>query len=44
VPAPDDALIVRPVGPAVSNVRNDGPELLDEVSPAAMAPKQGELF
>jgi putative SOS response-associated peptidase YedK len=44
VPAPDDALIVRLVGPAVSNVRNDGPELLDEVSPAAMAPKQGELF
>ena len=43
-PAPEDTLMVRPVGPAVSNIRNDGPELLDEVSPIAMAPKQGELF
>ncbi|MDE0797786.1 MAG: SOS response-associated peptidase [Alphaproteobacteria bacterium] len=43
-PAPEKVLIVRAVGPAVSNVRNDGPELLDEISPSAMAPKQGELF
>jgi putative SOS response-associated peptidase YedK len=44
VPAPDDALTVRPVGPAVSSTRNEGPELLEDVSPATMAPKQGELF
>jgi putative SOS response-associated peptidase YedK len=44
IPAPDDALIVHPVGTAVSNVRNDGLELLDEVSQAVIAPKQGELF
>ena len=44
VPAPEDALVVRPVGLAVSNVRNDGPELLEEVSSVAMAPKQEELF
>ncbi|MDG2268988.1 MAG: SOS response-associated peptidase [Alphaproteobacteria bacterium] len=43
-PAPEETLVMRPVGPAVSNVRNDGPELLEEVSPTAMAPKQGELF
>jgi len=36
--------MVCPVGTAVSNIRNDGPELLEEVSPATMAPKQGELF
>lgn len=44
VPAPDDALMVRPVGPAVSSTRNEGPSLLEEVSPAMMTPKQGELF
>jgi len=44
VPASEDALTVRPVGPAVSSTRNDGPELLEEVSPEVMAPKQGELF
>lgn len=43
-PAPEDDLTVRPVGLAVNNIRNDGPELLDEVSPATLAPKQGELF
>ena len=42
--APEETLVVRPVGPAVSNVRNDGPELLEEVSPRAIAPKQRELF
>jgi putative SOS response-associated peptidase YedK len=31
VPAPEDLLEVRPVGPAVGNVANDGPELLAEV-------------
>jgi putative SOS response-associated peptidase YedK len=30
-PAPEDLLEVRPVGPAVGNVANDGPELLAEV-------------
>lgn len=43
-PAAEETLVVRPVGPAVSNIRNDGPELLEEVSPAAMEPNQGELF
>lgn len=43
-PAPDDALNVRPVGPAVSNTHNDGPELLEEVSLVTMAPRQGVLF
>lgn len=43
-PAPEEALTVRPVGRAVNDIRNDSPELLDEVSPAGMAPKQGELF
>lgn len=43
-PAPEDTLMVRPVGLAVNNIRNDSPELLEEVSPAALAPKQGELF
>jgi putative SOS response-associated peptidase YedK len=31
VAAPEDLLEVRPVGPAVGNVANDGPELLAEV-------------
>jgi putative SOS response-associated peptidase YedK len=29
VPAPADAVVMRPVGRAVGNVRNDGPELLE---------------
>jgi putative SOS response-associated peptidase YedK len=29
VPAPADEVTMRPVGRAVGNVRNDGPELLD---------------
>jgi putative SOS response-associated peptidase YedK len=28
-PAPDDRVDLREVGPAVGNVRNDGPELID---------------
>ncbi len=32
-PAPDDLLTLRPVDPAVGNVRNDGPELVDAVDP-----------
>ncbi|MBO6782450.1 MAG: SOS response-associated peptidase [Alphaproteobacteria bacterium] len=43
-PAPEDALTVRPVGRAVNNIRNDGPELLDAAEPLPAAPKQGELF
>lgn len=31
VPAPEDLLELVPVGPAVGNVRNDGPSLLDPV-------------
>jgi putative SOS response-associated peptidase YedK len=31
VPAPEDLLELRPVGPLVGNVANDGPELLAEV-------------
>ncbi len=33
VPAPDDLLHVHPVGDAVGNVRNNGPELLEPVEP-----------
>ena len=36
VPAPDDLLTMHPVSTAVNNVRNKGPELLDEVEHAAM--------
>jgi len=28
----------------VNDIRNDGPELLDEAAPLPAAPKQGELF
>jgi putative SOS response-associated peptidase YedK len=31
VAAPEDLLELRPVGPRVGNVNNDGPELLAEV-------------
>jgi hypothetical protein len=31
VPASEDLLHVRPVGPSVCNAANDGPELLAEV-------------
>jgi len=32
VPAPDDAIALRPVGPAVNDVRNDGPHLVAAVA------------
>ena len=32
-----DALEIRPVGPAVGNVRNDGPELVARIDPAPVA-------
>jgi putative SOS response-associated peptidase YedK len=32
-PAPDDRIDLREVGPAVGNVRNDGPELIEPVEP-----------
>lgn len=35
VPAPDAATVLRPVGAAVGNVRNDGPALVEEVAPLA---------
>ena len=37
VPAPDALTVLRPVGPDVGNVRNDGPELVAEVDPGAPA-------
>lgn len=33
VPAPADLTVARPVGPGVSNVRNDGPHLIEPVEP-----------
>ena len=32
VPAPDDLLVVRPASPLVNGVRNEGPELLEDMS------------
>jgi putative SOS response-associated peptidase YedK len=32
VPAPEDLLVVRPVSPLVNNVKNEGPELLQDQS------------
>ena len=32
VPAPDDLLVVRPASPLVNRVRNEGPELLEDMS------------
>ena len=43
-PAPEDTLAVRTIGRAVNDIRNDGPELLDEAEPLPAPPKQGELF
>jgi putative SOS response-associated peptidase YedK len=37
VPAPDDLLSLRPVSPAVNDVRSKGPELLDPYDPDAAA-------
>lgn len=33
VPPPDDFLVLRPISTAVNSVRNNGPQLLDEVEP-----------
>ena len=32
VPAPDDLLLVRPASPLVNSVKNEGPELLEDLS------------
>jgi putative SOS response-associated peptidase YedK len=32
VPAPDDLLAVRPASPLVNSVKNEGPELLEDLS------------
>jgi putative SOS response-associated peptidase YedK len=32
VPVPEDLLVVRPASPPVNNVKNDGPELLEDLS------------
>jgi putative SOS response-associated peptidase YedK len=32
VPAPEDLLLVRPASPLVNNVKNEGPELLEDLS------------
>ena len=31
-PAPDDLLVVRPASPLVNSVKNEGPELLEDLS------------
>lgn len=41
VPAPSSVISLRPVATTVNNVRNDGPELTDEVDPDA--PAEGTL-
>ena len=43
VSAPDDAIVGRKVGPAVSSVRNDGPECLAEASDEPPSAIQAEL-
>jgi putative SOS response-associated peptidase YedK len=35
VPAPSDLITIHPVGTAVNNVRNDGPELIEPAEPLA---------
>jgi putative SOS response-associated peptidase YedK len=32
VPAPNDLLVVRPASPRVNSVKNEGPELLEDLS------------
>ena len=32
VPAPNDLLVVRPASPLVNSVKNEGPELLEDLS------------
>ena len=32
VPAPDDLLVVQPASPLVNSVKNEGPELLEDLS------------
>ena len=32
VPPPDDLLVVRPASPLVDSVRNEGPELVEDLS------------
>jgi putative SOS response-associated peptidase YedK len=32
MPAPDDLLVVRPASPLVNSVKNEGPELLEDLS------------
>ncbi len=41
VPAPDAWTVARPVGPDVSNVRHDGPHLVEPVDPADPEPDAG---
>lgn len=42
VPCPAELTVLRPVSTLVSNVRNDGPELMDEVDPDV--PPEGQLL
>ena len=44
VPAADDALDLYPVSSRVNSVRNNGPDLIVRVEPAAAAVTQGTLF
>ena len=40
----EGTLLRYPVGKAVGNVRNDGPELVEPVEPVRPRPQQAELF
>lgn len=42
VPAPAELTVVHPISTAVNNVRNDGPELIEEIDPDA--PEPGTLL
>jgi putative SOS response-associated peptidase YedK len=43
VPATDDLLTLQPVGPAVNNVRNNGPELISALDEAGLSKVTGDL-
>lgn len=43
VPAPDDFLVLRPISNAVNSVRNNGPELLEEVEPLAPSSESSDV-
>jgi putative SOS response-associated peptidase YedK len=42
VPAPPQLIVLRPISTAVNNVRNNAPDLMDEVAPMPDAPSEPE--